>query len=66
MGFAFVDASVGSFYVGALRDDVSRAGVQALMMQVAPQEVLFEQGGGWGMGVGGWGKGGRGCLGPRI
>ena len=45
IGFAFVDAAVGRFYVGSLHDDCSRSALLTLLRQVAPQEVLYEIGG---------------------
>ncbi|KAL2612521.1 hypothetical protein R1flu_024213 [Riccia fluitans] len=45
IGFAFVDAAAGRFYVGSLSDDVSYINLKTLLTQVAPQEVLYEQGG---------------------
>ncbi|CAM6101701.1 unnamed protein product [Calypogeia fissa] len=45
IGFAFVDAAVGRFYVGSLRDDSARSALLTLLRQVAPQEVLYEIGG---------------------
>lgn len=34
MGFAFVDAAAGRFYVGEVRDDASRSALGALLAQV--------------------------------
>ncbi|GJP57943.1 hypothetical protein CLOP_g20647 [Closterium sp. NIES-67] len=42
VGFAFADVAGGSIYVGAMRDDSSRSALSALLIQVAPQELLFE------------------------
>ncbi|KAJ7570918.1 hypothetical protein O6H91_01G139800 [Diphasiastrum complanatum] len=44
-GFAFVDAAVGRFYVGSIRDTSSRSALGALLTQLAPQELLYELGG---------------------
>ncbi|KAG6546638.1 hypothetical protein Mapa_011827 [Marchantia paleacea] len=45
IGFAFVDAAAGRFYVGSLSDDSSLINLKTLLTQVAPQEVLYESGG---------------------
>ncbi|CAI5485951.1 unnamed protein product [Closterium sp. Naga37s-1] len=42
VGFAFADVAGGNVYVGAMRDDSSRSALSALLVQVAPQELLFE------------------------
>jgi len=44
-GFAFVDAAACQFFVGSLTDDSSRSSLGSLLMQVSPQELLFETGG---------------------
>ncbi|CAK9237431.1 unnamed protein product [Sphagnum jensenii] len=44
VGFAFVDAAAGKFYVGTIQDDCSRSALRALLTQVAPQEILYELG----------------------
>lgn len=44
-GFAFVDAAACQFFVGSLSDDSSCSALGSLLMQVSPQELLFETGG---------------------
>uniref|UniRef100_A0A7I4EG59 DNA mismatch repair proteins mutS family domain-containing protein n=1 Tax=Physcomitrium patens TaxID=3218 RepID=A0A7I4EG59_PHYPA len=44
IGFAFVDAAAGKFYVGTINDDCSRSALESLLAQVAPQEILYELG----------------------
>jgi len=34
IGFAFVDAAAGKFYVGTINDDCSRAALESLLTQV--------------------------------
>lgn len=34
IGFAFVDAAVGKFYVGTINDDCSRGALESLLAQV--------------------------------
>jgi hypothetical protein len=34
LGFAFVDAAAGKFYVGAINDDCSRSALESLLTQV--------------------------------
>ncbi|XP_024029834.1 DNA mismatch repair protein MSH7 [Morus notabilis] len=41
-GFAFVDCAALKFWIGSIKDDVSHAGLGALLMQVSPKEVLYE------------------------
>ncbi|GAQ86033.1 putative MutS homolog 6-2 [Klebsormidium nitens] len=43
IGFAFVDAAAGRFYVGEVRDDSSRSALGALLAQIAPQEIVHER-----------------------
>jgi len=44
VGFAFVDAAAGRFYVGSIQDDCSHSGLRELLTKVAPQEILYELG----------------------
>jgi DNA mismatch repair protein MSH6 len=44
VGFAFVDAAAGRFYVGSIQDDCSHSGFRELLTKVAPQEILYELG----------------------
>ncbi|XP_050364799.1 DNA mismatch repair protein MSH7 [Argentina anserina] len=41
-GFAFVDCSALKFWIGAISDDASCAALGALLMQVSPKEVIYE------------------------
>ncbi|KAK6941539.1 DNA mismatch repair protein MutS, connector domain [Dillenia turbinata] len=41
-GFAFVDCASLKFWVGSVRDDNSCAALGALLMQVAPKEIIYE------------------------
>ncbi|XP_030516396.2 DNA mismatch repair protein MSH7 isoform X2 [Rhodamnia argentea] len=41
-GFAFVDCAALKFWVGSINDDASCAALGALLMQVAPKEVIYE------------------------
>ncbi|KAK3439228.1 hypothetical protein EUGRSUZ_C03861 [Eucalyptus grandis] len=41
-GFAFVDCAALKFWVGSISDDASCAALGALLMQVAPKEVIYE------------------------
>ncbi|XP_024516949.1 DNA mismatch repair protein MSH7 isoform X1 [Selaginella moellendorffii] len=44
-GFAFADAAGGLCYVGSFCDNDAYSALDALVMQIAPQEVLYEIGG---------------------
>ncbi|CAN8258263.1 unnamed protein product [Cochlearia groenlandica] len=41
-GFAFVDCAALRFWVGTVNDDASCAALGALLMQVSPKEVVYE------------------------
>ncbi|XP_010254152.1 PREDICTED: DNA mismatch repair protein MSH7 isoform X1 [Nelumbo nucifera] len=41
-GFAFVDCATLKFWVGLIHDDASCAALGALLMQVSPKEVIYE------------------------
>ncbi|RZC71699.1 hypothetical protein C5167_034884 [Papaver somniferum] len=41
-GFAFVDCASLKFWVGSITDDASCAALGALLMQVAPKEVIYQ------------------------
>lgn len=41
-GFAFVDCASLKFWIGAISDDASCAALGALLMQVSPKEVIYE------------------------
>ncbi|CAM8914652.1 unnamed protein product [Rhodiola kirilowii] len=41
-GFAFVDCATMKFFVGSITDDSSFAALGALLMQVSPKEVIYE------------------------
>ncbi|KAA8523099.1 hypothetical protein F0562_009522 [Nyssa sinensis] len=41
-GFAFVDCAALKFWVGSISDDASCAALGALLMQVSPKEVIYE------------------------
>ncbi|XP_030472662.2 DNA mismatch repair protein MSH7 [Syzygium oleosum] len=41
-GFAFIDCAALKFWVGSINDDASCAALGALLMQVAPKEVIYE------------------------
>ncbi|KAI4380038.1 hypothetical protein MLD38_006269 [Melastoma candidum] len=42
IGFAFVDCAALRFWTGSITDDASYAALGALLMQVAPKEVIYE------------------------
>ncbi|KAM7509492.1 hypothetical protein LguiA_019945 [Lonicera macranthoides] len=44
-GFAFVDCAALKFWVGSVGDDASCAALGALLMQVSPKEIIYENGG---------------------
>lgn len=41
IGFAFVDAAAGKFYVGTINDDCSRAALESLLTQVLYCYCIF-------------------------
>ncbi|RVW47557.1 DNA mismatch repair protein MSH7 [Vitis vinifera] len=41
-GFAFVDCAALKFWIGSISDDASCAALGALLMQVSPKEVIYE------------------------
>ncbi|KAK9813990.1 hypothetical protein WJX73_008383 [Symbiochloris irregularis] len=43
-GIAFLDAAAGRFYIGSASDDAGRANLGAILMQVAPREILVARG----------------------
>eukprot|EP00884_Botryococcus_braunii_P000476 jgi/Botrbrau1/10429/Bobra.0133s0036.1 len=43
-GFAFLDAAAGRYYVGTATDDAGRGNLGALLIQVAPREIIVPKG----------------------
>ena len=41
LGFAFVDAAAGKFYVGTINDDCSRSALESLLAQVLGLCIIF-------------------------
>jgi len=43
-GVCFVDTAVGHFYVGEFVDDAERTQFETLILQLKPQEIIYEKG----------------------